>query len=91
MLYEVITDSLFFRYNRWLNSDYAPYMTNRIEVYDGTTWQTVWETGGQPPVEDASWISQNFDITAYKNAAMQIRFGFTIGSSQVFIVSSWNT
>ena len=54
------------------------------------TWVNVWSSGGSPGVQDAVWTHVSYDLTTYKSAAMQIRFGFEIGSSGVFTVSSWN-
>jgi hypothetical protein len=73
-----------------LNSDYTPYMQNIIEIYDGATWQVLWQTGGFPGVADVSWTLQSFDISAYANANMQIRFGKTTGSSGAFTRAGWN-
>ncbi|VTR94201.1 cadherin-related protein : Uncharacterized protein OS=Cylindrospermopsis raciborskii CS-505 GN=CRC_01020 PE=3 SV=1: MAM: Lectin_C: Lectin_C: PKD [Gemmata massiliana] len=75
---------------RWLNSDYAPFMANRVEVFDGASWQAVWQTAGSPGIQDSSWQRQQFDVSAYKNANMQVRFGFSVGSSGAFTMSSWN-
>ncbi|PHS60623.1 MAG: hypothetical protein COB12_12930, partial [Flavobacterium sp.] len=83
------TGTLSLDFYRWLNSDYTPYMKNIIQVWDGATWQTIWETYGSS-TEDTSWVNQNFDITAYQNAALQVRFGFNIANGGVFTVSSWN-
>ncbi|MBN1314889.1 MAG: hypothetical protein JXA42_05460 [Anaerolineales bacterium] len=77
-------------YYRWLNSDYTPYMQDVLEVYDGSTWQTLWDTYGAPGVQDVGWVGQAFDITPYKNTNMQVRFGFNINSPGVYDVSSWN-
>ena len=63
--------------NRWLQSDYSPYMTNRIEVYNGAAWVVVWQTGGSPGVKDVSWMPITLDLTTYKNAQMRVRFGYT--------------
>jgi hypothetical protein len=41
-------------------------------------------------VNDASWQLQSFDITAYANANLQVRWGYNIGSSGVFSRGSWN-
>jgi hypothetical protein len=79
-----------FEYYRWLNSDYTPYMQNQVQVYNGASWVTVWQSAGPPGIQDTAWTLQSFDVTAYKNANMQIRFGYTIGSAGVFTVSSWN-
>lgn len=75
---------------RWLNSDYTPYMQNRIQVWDGLAWQTVWETGGAPGIGDAAWTQVTYDISAYRNGAMQIRIGFNINSGGVYTCSQWN-
>ena len=39
---------LFLDFDRWLNSDYTPYMSNSVEVWDGVAWQIVWQSGGAP-------------------------------------------
>jgi hypothetical protein len=87
--------SVILGYQRWLNSDYDPYMHNRVEVYDGAQWIVLWQTGGPPGIQDSppvglGWTFQQFDLTMYKNAAMKIRFGFDITSNGVFTIGSWN-
>ena len=80
-----------FEFYRWLNSDYSPFMQNVVEVFDGLTWQTIWSTGSYPGIQDSSWVLQTFDVTAYRNGAFQVRFGFNITTSPgVYTVSSWN-
>ena len=80
---------------RLLNSDYTPFMDNHIDVYDGASWINVWASGPSDPttftgIEDLDWTHVSYDITAYKNAAMKVRFGFNIDSAGVFTESSWN-
>jgi hypothetical protein len=80
---------------RWLNSDYEPYMHNRIEIYNGTQWIVIWQSGGLPGITDSpptgtGWTYLSYDVTNYKNAAMKVRFGYDIGQSGVFTVGSWN-
>jgi hypothetical protein len=75
---------------RMLNSDYSPYMVNAVDVYNGSGWKRIFESGSAPGIQDSTWVFQNFDVTAHKNSTFQVRFGFTIGSSGVFTVSSWN-
>jgi hypothetical protein len=82
--------SLWISFDRWLNSDYTRYMQNFVQVFDGSTWQTVWQSGGSPGVQDSSWQRKSYDVSAHANANFQVRFGFDIGSSGVFDVSSWN-
>lgn len=50
----------------------------------------MWQTGGSPGIQDAAWTQQTFDISAYANAALQVRIGYTVGSSGVFTCSGWN-
>ena len=76
-------------YSRWLNSDFSPWMTNQVQVYDGSTWQTVWQSGPVPGIADTLWTQHTFDITVFKNANMKVRFGYD-GINGVFSVSGWN-
>ena len=77
-------------FQRWLNSDYADYMHNAVEVWDGAMWVNLW-TSDFNPIEEDAWTFIQYDLTPYKNASMKIRFGFDIGeASNVFIMSSWN-
>jgi hypothetical protein len=77
-------------YWRWLNSDYLPYMQNRVQVYDGMNWQTVWETDTPPAVQDSAWAFMKHDVQSYSNSNFQVRFGFNINNLGVFTVSGWN-
>ncbi len=77
-------------YRRWLNSDYSPYMTNVVEVFDGAVWHVIWQSGSSPGVQDSEWIKVNHDLTAYKNANLRVRFGYSIDSAGVFVISGWN-
>jgi len=79
---------------RWLNSDSTPYMTNIIEVYNGSTWIKVWQSGAtgiyDSPPNGPGWGFYQFDVTAQKSANMRVRFGFNVGTSGSNIVGSWN-
>ena len=83
-------NNLFFEYARWLNSDYTPYMQNTVDVFNGSSWINLWSSGESPGVQDDAWTPQKFDISTYKSASTQIRFGFNVGSYSAFTVSSWN-
>ncbi|MBI2685487.1 MAG: hypothetical protein HYX27_04160 [Acidobacteria bacterium] len=76
-------------FERWLNSDQAPYMTNRVEVYNGKVWVVVWDSTNAGSVADAGWVHQTFDISAHQNAKLQVRFGFA-RQPGAFAASSWN-
>ncbi len=82
--------SLFVNFQRDLWSDYTPYMKNIVEVFDGMGWVTIWETFGNPGVNDSEWQGLSYDITPYSNDALQVRFGFNIASGGVFNRGSWN-
>ncbi|UQA59539.1 hypothetical protein [Polyangium aurulentum] len=84
------TGPLWLSFYRYLNSDYAPYMRNTVEVFDGTQWVSLWDSGGAPGVKDQAWTLMSKEITQYRNAAMQVRFGFEVGDDGSFIVSGWN-
>jgi hypothetical protein len=82
--------SLYLAYSRWLNADYEPYMKSIVQVFDGSQWVTIWQTMDSPGITDASWVKQSFEITQYKNANLRVRFGYKIGSTDVYNVSGWN-
>ncbi|MGK3966183.1 DNRLRE domain-containing protein [Sorangium sp. So ce1667] len=75
---------------RWLNSDYAPYMHNTVEVFDGASWVTLWASGGSPGVEDTSWTPVTHDLTPYRSATTRVRFGFDVTSGGAYTIGSWN-
>ena len=84
-----VAGSVYLKFQRWLDSDYTPYMANVIEVFNGSTWVAIWQSGASG-IHDVSWQTITHDITAYKNASLRVRFGFSIGSSSVYSVGSWN-
>ena len=48
-------------------------------MFNGSSWQTIWQSTSA--VQDSSWQRQQFDISAYKNANMRVRFGFNVGAA----------
>lgn len=82
--------TLYLDFYRWLNSDYTPFMQNNVEVFDGTTWQVIWSTGAFPGIEDNAWMYQSFDILAYSNDNLQVRFGFNVDNGGAYTIGSWN-
>lgn len=77
------------RFNRLLQSDIQPYMNHIVQVYNGAVWYTIYQSGGTA-VNDAGWTPVSYDISAYRNANMRIRWGFTIGSPGANASGSWN-
>jgi hypothetical protein len=77
-------------FRRWLNSDFFPYMNNTVEVWNGSAWIQLWQSGDDI-VNDVSWQFIQHDLTPYKNAAMRVRFGQNVDSAtSVYTVGSWN-
>lgn len=86
---------VFFGFYRWLNSDYAPYMHNRVEVYDGAQWIVLWESGASPTIQDSppeeqGWTYVSYDVTSAKSAGMKVRFGYDIAQAGALTLGSWN-
>lgn len=88
-------------YWRWLNSDYPNYVTNVVEVFDGTAWQPAWTqpSNGEfildsplelsPGQTGGGWQRVDLDVTAFANPTMQIRFGFNVGQAGVVSLGGW--
>jgi Dictyostelium (slime mold) repeat len=82
--------ALFVSFMRWLNSDYTSYVNNTVEVYNGSTWVQVWQSGPSPGVHDTSWTPSMYDVSSYKNANFRVRFGMMTGPSGVISYGGWN-
>ncbi|HTQ45087.1 MAG TPA: hypothetical protein VMI75_20145, partial [Polyangiaceae bacterium] len=77
---------------RWLNTDSAGWMTSTVDVFDGSTWVNVYSNpnGSAGIVTDSAWTRVTFDVTAHKNAAFRVRFGYSILDGGVYAMSCWN-
>ena len=77
---------------RWLNSDWNSYMTSAIEVYNGSSWVTIFTNPDVVVFSDNSWVYQEFDVSSYAsgNANFQVRFGHNILQGGAYIMSGWN-
>ncbi len=75
---------------RWLGVEKNNYDHVYLQVYDGSTWTTLFENGSTD-TDDQAWIEEFYDISAYAddNPNFQIRFGIgsTDGSYQF---CGWN-
>jgi hypothetical protein len=76
-------------FQRWLRTDYTPYMNSVVQVFNGAAWYTIWQNGAAS-VTDAAWNKVTYDISNYKNANMRIRWGFNVGSQGSAARGSWN-
>jgi len=81
--------SVFVNYWRDLYSDYTPYQKNKIEVWNGNAWVIIFETFGAPETNDPNWLNFSYDVTAHKNAAMQVRWCYSAAPG-AFQRGSWN-
>jgi hypothetical protein len=83
--------SVYLTFYRWLNSDYQPFMADTVEVSGdgGATWTVVWQNPQSIPITDDAWTFQSIDVTAYKGAATQVRWGFAVGDF-AYPYSGWN-
>jgi hypothetical protein len=75
---------------RWLNSDEGSYMTSTVDVWDGAGWVNLYSNPASTVVTDAAWTRESFDLTAYENAALKVRFGYAVLSASVYAMSCWN-
>jgi hypothetical protein len=75
---------------RHLNTDYPPYMDSTVEVYNGSSWVTIFNITNSTAIFDSAWTKVSYDVTAYKNANFRVRFGWSVGQAGVYDISSWN-
>ena len=77
---------------RWLNTDASDWFASTIDVYNGTKWVNVYTnpSGAGNLVTDASWTHEDIDVTAEKNAAFRVRFGYSIANTSAYAMSAWN-
>jgi hypothetical protein len=79
------TGSVYFSYYRHLHTDYPSFISSYTQVFNGTSWVTVYDVPCCNFVNDASWAYQQFDVTAHKNANFQVRFCYSSGPSSGII------
>jgi hypothetical protein len=82
-------------YWRWLNCDWDPFTTQVVEVFNGSTWVTLWSnaSSGNNLIVENSWTRWTHDVTAHKNAQFRIRFGHRTdkqGNFLAWVMSGWN-
>jgi hypothetical protein len=80
------------QFYRWLNSDADGWMTSAVDVFDGTSWVNVYTnpSGAGNIVADDAWTYVAYDVTAQKNAAFKVRFGYAVTDAGVYSMSCWN-
>jgi hypothetical protein len=79
------------RFQRWLNSDYRPYVRAMLQASpDGTTWTDVW-SNGSTVVRDSSWSLREYDLPADTSDCPNayLRWGYQIMQG-AWAYSGWN-
>jgi hypothetical protein len=78
-------------FQRWLNSDYQPYVYATVEASpDGNSWITLW-SNGQTVTREHAWTSCSYDLPTEFDyqPTTYIRWGYRIGND-AFAYSGWN-
>ena len=79
------------RFQRWLNSDPMPYVTNIIEAsVDGTAWEQVWCNEWEL-ITDDEWMPCQYDLAPIVGGqpTVHIRWGYKVNSA-AWAYSGWN-
>jgi uncharacterized repeat protein (TIGR01451 family) len=80
------------KFQRWLNSDYQPYVEQTIDVSaNGTQWHQVWNNGTAPITDDA-WSPVSYSLSPYadNSPSVFVRWGYQIDSVLAYPYSGWN-
>jgi hypothetical protein len=80
------------RFARWLNTDYQPYVTQRLEVSpDGVNWTSIFDNG-ESEITDSSWSEQVHDISAIADGevALRVRWSHHVSTAGAWAYSGWN-
>jgi hypothetical protein len=75
---------------RHLHTDYPPYVSSTVEVWNGSTWTEVFSNPNGNFVNDLSWTYQLFDVTEHRNASFRVRFCYQNLSSSAIDGGGWN-
>ena len=78
-------------FQRWLNSDYQPYVSSSVQVStDGASWTTIWENDSSEITENA-WSEHEYDISSIADgaSAVQVRWSYEV-TSGAWAYSGWN-
>lgn len=61
---------------RWLGVEGDRYDNTYLQVYNGTSWVTIYENGSTT-IDESSWSEYRYDVSTYanNNANFKIRFG----------------
>ena len=75
---------------RWLNVERDDYDNAYIKVYNGSSWQTIWENSSAT-IQDDNWLNYNYDVSNFADGNADFRIKFTIGiTDYAWQYSGWN-
>ena len=80
------------QFQRWLNSDYQPYVTDTVEVSNnGTTWTAVFSNPWGASITDSAWTQVSYDISSVADghSNVYVRWSYAI-ESYAYPYSGWN-
>jgi hypothetical protein len=78
-------------YWRFLNLQKAPHEIAYLQVSaDGSTWTTLWANGTPSDVTESEWMKYTYDVTSYRSASFQVRFGFQVTQNGAKTAGGWN-
>jgi hypothetical protein len=86
------TSDVTLKFQRWLNSDYQPYVYATLEASNnGTTWTQIWSNGATVLTQNA-WALQTHNISAVATdqPAVYLRWGYKVAASGAYAYSGWN-
>jgi len=72
-------------YYRWLGIERDLYDNVYFQVYNGSSWVTLFENG-ETTIDEASWSEQYYDLSTYADENPDFRIRFGIGNTD----ASWN-
>lgn len=80
------------KFKRWLNTDYIPYVSAKIEASnDGVTWTQIW-SNANVAIKDNVWSDQEYDVAtiADNQPTVYIRWSYAILKGGAYAYSGWN-
>jgi len=80
------------QFERWLNSDYPPYVYETIGVSsDNTNWTLVFENDSGV-IADSSWTKVQYNLSPFADnrPAVYVRWGYQVANANAFAYSGWN-
>jgi hypothetical protein len=78
------------RFYRYLNCDWAQYISATVEVYDGTSWIQLFINPNSQVITDNQWNEFVYDVTPYKSSKFRVRFGHSVNLAGAYTMSGWN-